>query len=97
MPEMSGRELAEAVREIRPETRVLYMSGFTDDAVVHYGIAADDMCFIQKPFSPEALALKAREVLDDLRGQNSPQCSSELAVTPSNDLEKFNYGYNPLN
>ena len=64
MPQMSGRELAENLIAFRPNTRVLYMSGFTDDAVVRHGVLADGVCFIQKPFSPDALALKAREVLD---------------------------------
>jgi DNA-binding response OmpR family regulator len=63
MPQMSGRELAEAVRTLRPEARVLYMSGFTDDAIVRHGVIADDLCFIQKPFSPDALAGKVRAVL----------------------------------
>jgi two-component system cell cycle sensor histidine kinase/response regulator CckA len=63
MPQMSGRELAEEVRTLRPEARVLYMSGFTDDAIVRHGVIADDLCFIQKPFSPDALAGKVRAVL----------------------------------
>jgi signal transduction histidine kinase/CheY-like chemotaxis protein len=66
MPLMGGRELAEKVGALRPDTRVLYMSGFTDDAIVHHGVLDDNMCFIQKPFSPSALALKAREVLDQV-------------------------------
>jgi DNA-binding NarL/FixJ family response regulator len=61
---MSGRELAEQLAIIRPETRVLYMSGFTDDAIVRHGVLDDDVFFIQKPFSPDALAFKARSVLD---------------------------------
>ena len=65
MPHMSGNELVENVRGAHPETRVLYMSGFTDDAVVRHGVSAHEMCFIQKPFSPESLATKVREVLDD--------------------------------
>ena len=68
MPQMSGRELAERARTLRPGTRVLYMSGFTDDAVVRHGVIADEMCFIQKPFSPDSLAAKAREILDGARG-----------------------------
>ncbi len=68
MPQMSGRELAERARTLRPDTRVLYMSGFTDDAVVRHGVIADDFCFIQKPFSPDSLAAKAREILDGAHG-----------------------------
>ena len=99
MPQMSGRELAESVRTIRPETRVLYMSGFTDDAVVHHGVVADGTCFIQKPFSPETLALKVREVLDYPHAQGESRDNNELSgmPRPSNDSEKLNYGYNPAN
>jgi len=64
MPRMSGRELAEHIAVLRPETRVLFMSGYTDDAIVRHGILEEDMAFIQKPFLPEALARKARELLD---------------------------------
>jgi CheY-like chemotaxis protein len=64
MPKMSGRELAESISSIRPSARVLYMSGFTDDAIIRHGILDEDVPFIQKPFSPDSLALKTREVLD---------------------------------
>ena len=64
MPHMSGRELAERIGILRPGMQVLYMSGFTDDAIVRHGLLDKDFAFIQKPFSPESLALKAREVLD---------------------------------
>ena len=63
MPQMSGRELAEHFVKLRPDTRVLFMSGYTDDAIVRHGIL-DNGSFIQKPFSPDLLAAKAREVLD---------------------------------
>ena len=66
MPLMSGPEMAEGLRTSRPGTRVLFMSGFTDDAIVHHGVLDERVSFIQKPFSPEALASKAREVLDQL-------------------------------
>jgi YesN/AraC family two-component response regulator len=64
MPEMNGRELAEKAALIRPTTKVLYMSGYTDDAIVRHGILDEKMPFLQKPFLVEALALKTREVLD---------------------------------
>jgi PAS domain S-box-containing protein len=64
MPEMSGRELADRLSPLRPEMKVLFMSGYTDDAIVHQGVLDEDENFIQKPFAPSALAQKVREVLD---------------------------------
>jgi PAS domain S-box-containing protein len=64
MPQMGGRELAEALSALRPDTRVLYMSGYTDDAIVRHGILDDNTFFLQKPFTPNTLALKTREALD---------------------------------
>jgi PAS domain S-box-containing protein len=82
MPQMSGRELAESVGVLRPDARVLYMSGFTNDAVVRHGVLDDGMCFIQKPFSPDSLALKVREVLDQIGArENSGAPAYSLAVS----------------
>jgi CheY-like chemotaxis protein len=64
MPKISGRELAERTASIRPEIKVLYMSGYTDNAIVHHGVLGEGMKFIQKPFTVEGLAKKVREVLD---------------------------------
>jgi hypothetical protein len=64
MPQMSGRELAEQLSPIRSEMKVLYMSGYTDDAIVHHGVLDEGMAFIEKPFSPNGLARKLREVLN---------------------------------
>jgi two-component system cell cycle sensor histidine kinase/response regulator CckA len=63
MPQMSGPAVAEKVLALRPDIKVLYMSGYTDDAIVHHGVLSQEMPFIQKPFSPVALRKKIREVL----------------------------------
>jgi CheY-like chemotaxis protein len=64
MPGMSGLELAECVTQSRPETKVILMSGYTGDAVTQRGGLEADMYYVQKPFTPDALSQKVREVLD---------------------------------
>jgi PAS domain S-box-containing protein len=64
MPAMSGRELVDALRTTRPDVRVLYMSGYTDDEIVRRGLHDPTMAFIQKPFTAENLAVQVRKVLD---------------------------------
>ena len=63
MPGLSGREVAEAVRSSRPELRVLYMSGYTDDALDRHGLQGTDDQFIQKPFTTLTLARRVHEIL----------------------------------
>ncbi len=65
MPGMNGAELAREAARLRPELRVLFMSGYTDDVIVHHGVLEKGTSFLQKPFSPESLARKLREVLDE--------------------------------
>jgi PAS domain S-box-containing protein len=63
MPQTGGKELAKGFSTLHPETKVLYMSGYTDDAIVRHGILERGTSFLQKPFQPRALLLKIREVL----------------------------------
>ncbi|MCI0458338.1 MAG: response regulator, partial [Gemmataceae bacterium] len=64
MPEMDGPQLAGRIQPLRPGMKVLYMSGYTDDAMVRQSVTAAGKPFLQKPFSPRALATRVREVLD---------------------------------
>jgi two-component system cell cycle sensor histidine kinase/response regulator CckA len=64
MPKMNGRQLAEQVARIRPSVKLLYVSGYTSNAIVHYGVLDAGLWFLPKPFSLSALVAKVREVLD---------------------------------
>ena len=63
MPRASGKETAEKVKESRPNIKVLYMSGYTDDVIAHHGVLDSDTNFIEKPFSADSLGAKVRAVL----------------------------------
>jgi len=64
MPKLNGRELAASITRTRPNTKVLFMSGYTDDAILHLGVLETDMPLLQKPFTPTVLARKVRDSLD---------------------------------
>jgi two-component system, chemotaxis family, CheB/CheR fusion protein len=68
MPHMSGRELADRLVGLRPGLKVIYMSGHTEDAIVHHGVLDPGIVFVQKPFKPETLSRRVRETLDSDAG-----------------------------
>jgi DNA-binding NtrC family response regulator len=67
MREMSGPDLARRMQKLRPQTKVLFMSGYTDNAIVNQGVLDARIAFLAKPFTPSALAGKVRQVLDQAR------------------------------
>ncbi|OLC06010.1 MAG: hypothetical protein AUH41_13805 [Gemmatimonadetes bacterium 13_1_40CM_66_11] len=64
IPDVNGRDLAAQFQALRPRLKVLFMSGYTDDAVVRHGILQEGIAYLQKPFTPKSLVRKVREVLD---------------------------------
>jgi CheY-like chemotaxis protein len=67
LEQMSGPELAKRLVSVRPELKVLFISGYTDDAIIHQGVLSADTAFLQKPFTTESLAKKIREILNEPR------------------------------
>ena len=65
MPEMNGRELSAKLQPLRPEMKVLFLSGYTSEIISNHGVIDEGIHFLQKPFSFEELTSKVREVLDD--------------------------------
>ncbi|MFC1896521.1 PAS domain S-box protein, partial [Thermodesulfobacteriota bacterium] len=64
MPKMGGKEVADRLQPLHPQMKVIYMSGYTDNAIAHHGVLALELTFIQKPFTPEGLTRKVREILN---------------------------------
>ncbi len=68
LPKISGRQIAERLSPLRPEMKVLFMSGYTDDAIMQHGVLESDVAYLQKPLTPEKLTRAVREVLSRKRG-----------------------------
>jgi CheY-like chemotaxis protein len=75
MPELGGRELGSHLAALQPELPILYMSGYTGDDVIQRGLLEPGVPFQQKPFTPEGLARKVREMLD---GRGSGRSASAV-------------------
>lgn len=84
MPGMDGRQLAAAVRTVHPEARVLFMSGYTDDAIIHHGVGVQHITFLGKPFSASDVLQKVRAILDapPVAAEQSPAQSLDTSSTP---------------
>jgi two-component system, cell cycle sensor histidine kinase and response regulator CckA len=81
MPQMNGRAVGERLSALRPGIRVLFMSGYTDDIVVKRGIRSQQTDFLQKPFTPEQLVRRIREVLDARVA--APSLQAALGTSPT--------------
>ena len=86
MPGMNGRQLAEQVEQNSPRTKVLYVSGYTNNAIVHYGVLETGLWFLPKPFSLSALVAKVREVLD---AESPEQGAPSYAVSCGSSRQGF--------
>jgi CheY-like chemotaxis protein len=73
MPGMSGRELAEFLMPRHAGMRLLYASGYTEDAIIRHGVSSKETAFLEKPFTPSALLRKVREVLDATPSESAVQ------------------------
>jgi PAS domain S-box-containing protein len=81
LPQVSGRDLAEQVRTKCPQVRVLFMSGYTEDAIVHHGVLERGIEFLPKPFTPEGLVRKVQSVLEVPAGIPEPICETPQPVS----------------
>src|SRR5262249_44163353 len=72
LPGMNGKEVSERIRALNPRLKVLFMSGYTADIIARRGIPERDVAYLPKPFSPDSLAAKVREVLTDPSASSHP-------------------------
>ncbi len=70
LPDLNGKLLADQLKQMQPNLKVLYTSGYTDDAIAHHGVLNPGLAFLSKPFTPTALAHKVRQVLDEAQAEN---------------------------
>jgi PAS domain S-box-containing protein len=89
MPEMNGRKVAEVISAQRPGTKVLFMSGYTEDVISTQGVLDDNTAFIQKPFKPVELLRKVRGVLDSSRSDRIPASTSVEEPVEDEDTLEF--------
>jgi len=71
MPGMNGRQLAERLIQIHPEMKVLFTSGYTENVIAHHGVIDAGLNFIGKPYTPQSLAKKLRDVLEHDKGRKT--------------------------
>ena len=83
MPEMNGRDLSKAMTALYPDMMCLFMSGYTNNVIVHHNVLDEGVYFIQKPFSMQNLAVKVRKVLDADQARQSKGNSHFFTVAPT--------------
>jgi len=93
MPSMSGRDLAAKLAPLRPSLKVLYMSGYSSEIVAHHGMLEEGLKLVEKPFSPEQLALKVREVLGPPKSLGRVLVSADAEVRTLLRLPLIRRGY----
>jgi len=85
MPRIGGRQLWERLAPLRPGMKVLFMSGYTDDAIIHHGVLSSEFAFVQKPLMPLVLLTKLRSVLDDQRRTSHPPLEGPSEAEPNGE------------
>ena len=87
MPRIGGRQLWERLAPLRPGMKVLFMSGYTDDAIIHHGVLSSEFAFVQKPLMPLVLLTKLRSVLDGQHPSNTPAAPDSKLTAQGRDVD----------